>query len=382
MKPDGARRDHTPSTPSRPVPDTPPRHRFKAAVRRDSDRVDAGLGAAGVDRRRPPPRRVRCAARAVVTSAPQAFCSPSRTKRLPGSRRGSGQRFASGPAASSGAATHQTSSVVARSERAFAHRAHARLLRSRRGHAGVERSSGGGRARPTVVIRALVRSRGVEAAPSPDATRDRFQGRACRPAGDRVWAGGHLRRRPGWLREDDVAGAVGRTQGPEGGMGQRRRPRQRPCRPPHLRRSGIGPRRGDRPERVSCARLLRRRHRGSAAAGRRDGQDECARSRSSSTTSKWSRTRRVSTRLPGWRWGCRRVRSSRSVRGTCCRCRRRGYARRAASWRSGSTIWRWTRMRRARCCWRRVSSSTARTSMISSAGPKAGRSACTSLRWR
>ena len=34
-------------------------------------------------------------------------------------------------------------------------------------------------------------------------------------------AGGHLRRRPGWLREDDVAGAVGRTQGSESGMGQR-----------------------------------------------------------------------------------------------------------------------------------------------------------------
>ena len=40
-----------------------------------------------------------------------------------------------------------------------------------------------------------------------------------------------------------------------------------------LHRGGTGPHRGDRPEGVSCARLVRRRPRGSAVAGRRDGQD-------------------------------------------------------------------------------------------------------------
>ena len=192
----------------------------------------------------------------------------------------------------------------------------------------------------------------------------------------------HLRRRPGWLREDDVAGAVGRTQETAGGMGQRRRPRQRPCRPPDLHRRGAGPHRADRPESVPRARLVRRRHRGSAAAGLRDGEECGTRSRSSSTTSKWSRTRRVSTRSPRWHWDCRWVRSLPSVRETRCPCQPRACVRRAASWRLGSTIWRWIRTRRARCSWRRGSSSPARTSMSSSAGPRAGRSACTSPRWR
>ncbi len=144
-------------------------------------------------------------------------------------------------------------------------------------------------------------------------------------------------------------------------MGQRRRPRQRPCRPPDLHRRGAGPHRADRPESVPRARLVRRRHRGSAAARLRDGRNAApgrARHRQPRSGHEPGESRRDRRAGPGTAGG---FAAGDRFTGRVAACRPRAYVRRAASWRSGSTIWRWIRTRRARCSWRRGSSSPTRT---------------------
>ena len=82
-----------------------------------------------------------------------------------------------------------------------------------------------------------------------------------------------------------------------------------------LHRGGTGPRRGDRPESVSCALVGRHRNRGCAAAGRRDAG---MRQPVALVIDNFEVVTNPESRMrsPRWRWDCRWVRSLRSVRGS------------------------------------------------------------------
>ena len=123
-------------------------------------------------------------------------------------------------------------------------------------------------------------------------------------------------------------------------------------------------------------------HRGSAVAGRGDGQDAApgrARHRQLGSGHEPGEPRRGRCAGTGTADG---LAARHRFAGHVALANRRACARRAASWRSAPTIWRWTRQRHGRCSSVPASNSRNQTSMSSSSEPRAGRPACTSRRWR
>ena len=103
----------------------------------------------------------------------------------------------------------------------------------------------------------LVRAGRIQARSSPGPPGHRRPHRARRASRRRTPALGARRRRAGGLRQDDVAGAVGRAQAAAGGVAVGGRSRQRPDRAPDLSRRGPRSRGADRADGVPVAWLRR-----------------------------------------------------------------------------------------------------------------------------
>ena len=145
-----------------------------------------------------------------------------------------------------------------------------------------------------------------------------------------------LGRRPAGLRQDDLVGPMGRANAAEGGLGLRRHPRQRSCRPADLHRRRVAPHRRARSRGVPINHRDGCRHQGPAAhclGDGRHGATGLARHRPSRRRHEPGESRRRRrSRARTARW----LADGDRLAGRRCRCPQRGCVLKAASWRSAS----------------------------------------------